>query len=177
MSTTPTDLIGRPVPKPVGQPLYTLGATFVASGGTAVPRRGTTRKAMNDETGLFTAAALIKSTDKFDDVSTSAERDSPPVMSPRAVLRLTGWKTTDAWSGQIPEEKLREVRFEVTITVRPGEGSTTQELAQAVERALSGQPLGDSLPAMTRVEEGRYAANNLSPERSVTVLGSFAYLI
>lgn len=136
---------------------------------------------MNDELGLSAAAAALTSTGLFALVSVEPYGPVNPMVSPTAAIRAVSWSTTTSWSDATAEARVRTVRFEVLITARWADGArdtpTLQELAQAAEDAVQGSSLGGTcLPALTRLEDGRYPRASASPEESVTLTGQFSYL-
>jgi hypothetical protein len=100
-------------------------------------------------------------------------------VNPSAWVRPVAWSSKAGWSGLASEEKIRELRFEVEITCRRGDGAdlspTLEDLVAVAEDALDGQRILDSIDELTTADEGRYVSSPRSPEQVATLSCRLGY--
>lgn len=129
---------------------------------------------VRDTDALEAIADALRSVGQFADVlvgAISATQAAEQVV-PRATIRRTGFKEDSRGD---PEWRVRTVTFTVTIAADSDE--LLARLSDMVQDLVAGQSLGGfTLPALTDLADGK--VNQLTyPEVSITLTGSFAYLI
>lgn len=135
----------------------------------------------SDRDGFAAIGALINSTGLFAAVLVGRlppNRATDGALLPRAWVRPLKWvEKSDA----DPETKVRTVTYTVTLYA---DGANTadperdlDQLACAVQDVVGANDLGFCMPHLCQIDSASYPANDVAPQLSVTLIGSFAYLI
>jgi hypothetical protein len=135
----------------------------------------------SDRVGFVAIAAALETTGQF---AVILEGRNPPEIAsagglyPRAWILPRGFREE---SRVDPEQPTRTVLYRISLTIRPDPGSPVEpeleRLGDLVQNALGGNGLGGALPSLSAVAEGLYSDDDVAPERSLILSGSFAYLV
>ncbi len=106
------------------------------------------------------------------------ELDTTGQKLPRAWVCPAGWKED---SVSDPETKLRNVKFQVGLTIDSTSHSEPEaeldRLANLVQNAVGGSDFGFCLPHLTKVNEGVFPSNEVYPRLTLVLKGTFGYLL
>ena len=137
---------------------------------------------MNDAQGLAAVVDVLSRSGKFASVLSGrapAANATSGQSYPAAWVSRKGWRESDTWDG--PDGRVRTVTFGVKVTAQRSDGSDPEsaldDLSTWLRNAVAGQPLADSIPALTEVGRADYPADDPDPLLSVNLTGTFAYLM